>query len=114
MAGEALVAPSHLHVEVSSVLRRAVLSGRIGCDVGALAHQDLVQFAFPRSLSRHSHRGCGELHPNVSAHDAAYVALAEELSVPLLTLDRRLSRSEGPTCSFRLPQGGSNAEAPGP
>jgi predicted nucleic acid-binding protein len=39
----------------------------------------------------------------VSAYDAAYVAVAEELSAPPLTLDRRLARADGPTCSFLLP-----------
>jgi predicted nucleic acid-binding protein len=107
MAEDALAAPSHLHVEVSSVLRRAVLGGRIGRDVGALAHEELVQlrvttFPFATLATR-----VWDLHPNVSAHDAAYVALAEELSVPLLTLDRRLSRADGPTCSFLLPPGGA-------
>jgi predicted nucleic acid-binding protein len=36
-----------------------------------------------------------ELRENVSAYDACYVALAEGLSVPLLTLDARLARSSG-------------------
>jgi predicted nucleic acid-binding protein len=39
----------------------------------------------------------------VTAYDAAYVALAEELAVPLATLDRRLARAGGPTCTFLLP-----------
>jgi predicted nucleic acid-binding protein len=43
------------------------------------------------------------LHPTVTAYDAAYVALAELLGVPLLTLDRRLARASGPLCSFLLP-----------
>jgi predicted nucleic acid-binding protein len=43
------------------------------------------------------------LHPNVTAYDAAYVALAEELDLPLVTLDRRLSRAVGPTCRFVTP-----------
>ena len=44
------------------------------------------------------------LHPNLTAYDAAYVALAEELGAPLLTLDARLARAPGPTCRFLLPQ----------
>jgi len=43
------------------------------------------------------------LHPNVTAYDAAYVALAEELDAPLVTLDRRLPRADGPRCSFLTP-----------
>lgn len=35
------------------------------------------------------------LRANVTAYDASYVALAESLSLPLVTRDRRLSRSSG-------------------
>ena len=44
-----------------------------------------------------------ELHPTVTTYDAAYVALAEALDAPLLTLDRRLARATGPACTFLLP-----------
>jgi predicted nucleic acid-binding protein len=105
MASSALAAPCHLHVEVSSVLRRAVLGGRIGRAAGALAHQDLAHlrvttFPFEALAAR-----VWELHPNVVPYDAAYVALAEELSAPLLTLDRRLARAQGPECDFLMPPG---------
>jgi len=98
-----LVAPSHLHVEVSNVLRRAVLAGRLGSDAGALAHRDLADltvttFPFEPLADR-----VWELHPTVTAYDAAYVALAEALEAPLVTLDRRLAAAPGPRCSFRLP-----------
>jgi predicted nucleic acid-binding protein len=103
LSGEPLAAPAHLLVEVSNVLRRSVLSGHLGRDVAALAHEDLVQlrvatFAFESVAAR-----VWALHPTVTAYDAAYVALAEELDAPLATLDRRLARASGPACSFLLP-----------
>lgn len=103
MEAEALVAPCHVHVEVSSVLRRAVLTGRIGKDVGALAHEGLVQLSIKKFDFEPLASRVWDLHPNVSSYDAAYVALAEELGAPLLTLDRRLARAAGPTCTFRTP-----------
>jgi predicted nucleic acid-binding protein len=98
-----LAAPSHLLVEVSNVLRRAVLAGTISPDAAALAHDSLpylrvTTFDFGVVAAR-----VWELHPNVTAYDAAYVALAEELGAPLLTLDRRLARANGPTCTFLMP-----------
>ena len=101
---EDLAAPPHVYVEVSNVLRRAVLAGRLGPDVGALAHRDLIDlplatFSFEPLADR-----VWELHPGVTAYDAAYVALAEALDAPLWTLDRRLAAAPGPQCSFRLPQ----------
>ena len=38
-----------------------------------------------------------------AAITGAYVALAEERAVPLATLDRRLARAGGPSCTFLLP-----------
>jgi predicted nucleic acid-binding protein len=80
-----------------------VISGRLGREVAALAHTDLVQllvtsFPFEPLADR-----VWELHPTVTAHDAAFVALAEELDAPLWTLDRRLAGSSGPRCTFRVP-----------
>jgi MerR family transcriptional regulator, redox-sensitive transcriptional activator SoxR len=44
-----------------------------------------------------------ELRSNVSCYDAWYVALAEFLDCPLVTLDWRLANSPGPKCDFELP-----------
>lgn len=100
---EVLVAPTHLLVEASNVLRRMVLSGGLGRDAAALAHRDLIDlpvhlFPFEPLAVR-----VWELHDTVTSYDAAYVALAEELDVPLCTLDHRLTRAAGPRCSFRSP-----------
>jgi predicted nucleic acid-binding protein len=105
LRADPLAAPAHLQVEASNVLRRAVLAGRLGREVAALAHRDLVQlpliiFPFEPLAQR-----VWELHPTVPAYDAAFVALAEELDAPLWTLDRRLAGASGPRCAFRLPGG---------
>lgn len=42
------------------------------------------------------------LRDNVTAHDAAYVALAEVLDAPLITCDARLATATGPRCAFDL------------
>jgi predicted nucleic acid-binding protein len=103
LRGETLVAPAHLHVEVANVLRRAVLAQRLGRDAAALAHRDLVQLP----VTTFPYEPLGDrvwaLHPTVTAYDAAYVALAEELDAPLWTLDRRLTAASGPRCRFRTP-----------
>jgi predicted nucleic acid-binding protein len=100
---ERLAAPQHMPVEASSAIRRLSLSGSISDDAATLAHDDLLQLR----LTVFGYRGLGErvwqLRANVSPHDAWYVALAEALEVPLVTLDRRLARSHGPRCEFRVP-----------
>ena len=103
LRGHDLAAPAHLYVEVSNVLRRAVLAGRLGADAGALAHRDLVElpltsFPFEPLADR-----VWELRRAVTAYVAAFVALAEEIDAPMWTLDRRLAAAPGPRCAFHLP-----------
>ena len=103
LRGNVLAAPAHLHVEVSNVLRRAVLARRLGRDAAALAHRDLVQLPVTTFPFEPLGDRVWELHPTVTAYDAAFVALAEELGAPLWTLDRRLADASGPRCTFRTP-----------
>lgn len=44
-----------------------------------------------------------ELRQNLSAYDGLYVALAEALEAPLVTTDRRLSRTPGHTARIVTP-----------
>jgi predicted nucleic acid-binding protein len=92
---EDLAAPAHLYVEVSNVLRRAVLAQRLGRDAAALAHRDLVHLPVTAFPFEPLGDRVWALHPTVTAYDAAYVALAEALECPLVTRDRRLARAEG-------------------
>lgn len=43
-----------------------------------------------------------ELRNNVTAYDAAYVALAEGLDSTLITCDEELALAVGSTCAFDL------------
>ncbi len=98
-----LAAPHLLPVETAEVLRRAALAGGISADVASLAHDDLASLRL--ELFSYSPFGSRvwELRANVTAYDAWYVALAESLDAPLVTLDRRMARASGPRCTFRLP-----------
>lgn len=93
--GRGLWVPHLIDAEVGHVLRREVAAGRLGEDLAAEALLDLAQMP----LRRIDHVGmlhrAWELRHNVSFYDGLYVALAETLDVPLVTLDRRLARAAG-------------------
>ena len=103
MRDESLVGPGHVHVEVSNVLRRLVLAGLLPRDLAALAHEELIRLRIRTYDFQPLAARVWALHPSVTAYDAAYVALAEYLDLPLLTVDRRLARADGPTCDFVTP-----------
>jgi predicted nucleic acid-binding protein len=46
-----------------------------------------------------------ELRDNLTVYGAAYVALAEALDAPLLTVDARLARAPGVRCQVELLNG---------
>jgi predicted nucleic acid-binding protein len=91
----ALWAPHLIDADVGHVLRRAVARGEVRPDVARAALDDLARFP----LRRAAHIGlldrAWELRENVSFYDALYVALAERLDDPLLTLDARLATATG-------------------
>ncbi len=99
---ETLHVPHLLDLEVAQVLRRWVASGQIG---PGRARQALDDFAL-LDLERWPHHALLEriwqLRSNLTAYDAAYVALAEALRAPLLTCDRRLSAAPGNRARIEL------------
>lgn len=93
-----IFAPELMPFEVSNILRRQSLAGVIDASVATLAHADLV--ALPVDLYPYGALDdrVWELRANLTGYDASYVALAELLAAPLLTLDARLTRASGPRC----------------
>jgi predicted nucleic acid-binding protein len=89
--GETLHAPHLLDVEVAQVLRRYALAGELDTARGLQALEDLADLP----LTRYPHDlflpRIWELRRNLTAYDAAYVALAEALAAPLVTRDAAMA-----------------------
>ncbi len=107
MAGARLYAPHLMPAEVANVLRRAEAAGEITPDTATLVHADLLALPVAYLPFAPFAERCRELRGAVSAYDAWYVAVAEELGVPLATLDGRLVRAPGPRCRFLSPDAGA-------
>src|SRR5437899_32070 len=94
-AGDTLFATAHLDIEVVSALREIarrspVLHSSVPAGLRHLAGMPIQRVAIAPLLER-----IWGLRDNVSAYYAAYVALAERLTCPLLTCDSRLAGASG-------------------
>lgn len=99
---ESLHAPHLLDLEVAQVLRRYVQRGELTAARGASSLDLLAQFP----IRRHGHEPLMPriwlLRDNLTAYDAAYVALAEGLRATLLTRDARIANAPGHSAKVEL------------
>jgi predicted nucleic acid-binding protein len=99
---ESLHAPHLLDVEIIQVLRRLVRERVISAVRADQAITDLLDLR----INRYPHfvllPRIWQLRHNLSAYDAAYVALAEELDAILLTSDARLASASGHSAQIHV------------
>ena len=101
VVGHELVAAPHvIDLEVAAALRRLARLSEIGSERGRVTLLELVEMPLQRyPVSALLGRIWG-LREQLTTYDAAYVALAEALEVPLVTTDARLGRSTGHTATI--------------
>jgi predicted nucleic acid-binding protein len=100
--GQTLHAPHLIDLEVTQVVRRHVANRRIEEDVGRGALASLLDLPITRYPHSTLLDRVWALKGNLSAYDAAYVALAEMLDAPLVTRDKRLASAPGHNAKITL------------
>lgn len=102
LRGEVLAAPQVIDLEVVSAWRRLVSAGALDERRATLALADLDALRLERVPHRPLLHRCWELRHNLTVYDAAYVALAELMRIPLLTGDERLAKAPGALCEVEV------------
>jgi predicted nucleic acid-binding protein len=99
---EQLAAPELVDLEVVSTLRRALRAGRLDQRRSDQAIADLATIPLQRAPHIRLLPRVWDLRDNLTAYDAAYVALAEALDATLLTADGALARAPGVQCEVEV------------
>ena len=90
-SSETLHAPHLIDIEVAQVLRRYALRGEVKAERAQQALDVMTEFPLTRYAHEPLLSRMWELRENLTAYDAAYVALAEGLRATLVTRDRKLA-----------------------
>lgn len=100
--GRALWAPHLIDAEVGHSLRRLVSIGKLEDGRAAAGLYDLAGLPLRRIVHTGLLERAWQLRHNLSFYDGLYVALAERLDVPILTLDGRLANAATATTDVRV------------
>lgn len=102
LAGETLHAPAQIRIEASNVIRRQRNAGILTGPAARIAFGGIMSAPvrlWPFELVAER---AWELGANTTSYDAAYLALAEQLGVPLVTHDRKLCHVPGANCAVEV------------
>lgn len=98
-----LHAPHLIDIEILHALRGLVRAGQLSPDRA----EDICTDVSDLTITRYSHQPLADriwaLRDNLTAYDAAFVALSEALNAPLITCDARLAKAPGVTCELYPP-----------
>ncbi len=97
-----LAAPGLLDYEVVSALFGMVRGRKLAARDAEKAIGDYQLLPLVRHETLILWARVRELHHNLSAYDAQYVALAETLGLPLITSDARIERSGAARCPVEV------------
>jgi predicted nucleic acid-binding protein len=89
-------------LEVAAAIRRDALRGVLSDRRAQGALRALADLRATRYSHVPLRRRIWELRENVTPYDATYVALAEALGAPLVTVDAALARAAGPRARVEL------------
>jgi predicted nucleic acid-binding protein len=98
-----VAAPRLMVFEASNALRRKQIRGALDAAAATTLHGSLCTMRVMHWPHSRLAPRAWELQGSVTYYDASYVALAELLDAPLVTLDRRLAQAHGPRCEFLTP-----------
>ena len=93
--------PSHWRVEVLSILRGLAIAKKLTEHAAQRARRAMADLYVETHPIREVER-IWELRHNLTTYDAAYVALAETLDVPLFTADKRIKDVGVAQCAIEV------------
>ncbi len=100
--GETLHAPHLIDLEILHIVRRYVRVRELSTTAGERAIEDFSDVPITRYPHTVLIPRIWDLRDNLTAYDAAYVALAELLDAPLLTRDQALASASGHRARIEL------------
>ena len=98
-----IAVPRLMVFEAGNVLRRRQILGSLDAASATTLHGTLYTMRVMHWPQSKLAARAWELRGSITYYDASYVALAELLDAPLVTLDRRLAQAHGPRCAFLTP-----------